>query len=162
MPLDTAATIDTTTWAALALVLTALGAVWTWRAWRRRGAAAGLRSLAWTLVPIAAWLTGTLRLVAGIVDDVAGWAARLVFSPAVWAGVVVAGAAVALWVVSGIMRSRGIGVREPRGGAPSRPRQVRPAPAADAKQAAPAARQGDREDLDDMDEIEAILKRHGI
>ncbi len=110
MPL--AVTIDSTTWAALALVLAIIGAVLSWVAWRRRGAAAGIRGLAWTLVPIAAWLTGTLKLAVSIVEDVSSWAAKLVFSPAVWAGVIVAGAAAALFVVSGLMRSRGIGVRD--------------------------------------------------
>ena len=109
MPL--AVTIDSTTWAALALVLTIVGAVLSWVAWRRRGAAAGIRGLAWTLVPVAAWLTGTLKLAVSIVEDVSSWATKLVLSPAVWAGVIVAGAAAALFVVSGMMRSRGIGVR---------------------------------------------------
>ena len=56
-------------------MLTIIGAALTWFAWRRRGLAAGLRGLAWTLLPVAAWLTGTLKLVTGIVDDVVSWAA---------------------------------------------------------------------------------------
>ena len=35
-------------------------------AWRRRGLAAGLRGLSWTLLPVAAWLTGTLTLAVDI------------------------------------------------------------------------------------------------
>ena len=89
MPLEV--TIDSTTWAALALTLTIIGAALTWVAWQRRGLAAGIRGLAWTLVPVAAWLTGTLQLAVNIVDDVTDWAARLVFSPSVWLGVIVAG-----------------------------------------------------------------------
>ena len=109
MPLQV--TIDSTTWAALALTLTIIGAALTWVAWRRRGLAAGIRGLAWTLVPVAAWLTGTLKLAVNIVDDVASWASRLVFSPTVWLGVIVAGASAGLFVVSGVMRRRGVGVR---------------------------------------------------
>ncbi|MGD5408180.1 hypothetical protein QUS89_23080, partial [Xanthomonas citri pv. citri] len=109
--MDPAGTLDSTTWAALALALTTLGAVLSWFAWRRRGPAAGLRGLAWTLLPAAAWLTGTLRLVVAVVEDVVDWATRLVLSPTVWAGVVVLGVAVALFVLSGVMRTRGIGVR---------------------------------------------------
>ncbi len=71
-----------------------------------------MRGLAWTLLPVAAWLTGSLKLVTGILEDIVNWAARLVFSPAVWLGIVVAGVAAALWVLSGVMRARGIGVRD--------------------------------------------------
>ena len=159
MPL--AVTIDSTTWAALALVLTVVGAALSWMAWRRRGLAAGLRGLAWTLVPVAAWLTGTLKLAASIVEDVSSWATKLVFSPAVWAGVIVAGAAAALFVVSGMMRSRGIGVR-----GKAAERATRKAERVQAKGEVPAAapKQGKRhdDDLDDMADIEAILKKHGI
>ena len=112
MPLAAGTTIDDTTWTALALILTILGAAYTWFAWRRSGLAAGMRGLAWTLLPVAAWLTGSLKLVTGIVEDIVNWAAKLVFSPVVWLGIVVAGVAVALWVLSGFMRARGIGVRD--------------------------------------------------
>lgn len=153
MPLDANVTIDSTTWAALALVLTILGAAYSWVAWRRRGLAAGLRGLAWTLIPIAAWLTGTLRLAANILNDVIDWAARLVFSPTVWLGVIVAGVAAVLWVISGVLRARGIGVR---GRArDDGPRQV---PSGARTKPAKARARND----DDMDEIEAILKKHGI
>lgn len=170
MPLAANVTVDSTTWAALALVLTILGAALTWVAWRRRGLAAGLRGLAWTLVPVAAWLTGTLKLAANILDDVINWATRLVFSPTVWLGIVVAGVAVVLWVVSGALRSRGIGTRG-RVRAPGGAKQVPAAPSDGQSGAQPAAPSGrkppkrkakDDDDLDDMDDIEAILKRHGI
>lgn len=162
-----ASTVDSTTWAALALVLTLLAGVWAWVSWRRRGLAAGLRGLAWALLPVAAWLTGTLKLIGGIVEDVVDWAARLVFSPTVWLGVIVAGVAVALWIVSGLMRARGIGVRgEPR------ERSVRSRGSKGEVQAgksgkagsAPAPSKGaaPADDDDDMADIEAILKRHGI
>ena len=96
MPLEV--TIDSTTWAALALVLTIIGGALSWVAWRRRGLAAGLRGLAWTLVPVAAWLTGTLKLAVNIVNDVGDWATQLVFSPAVWIGIIVAGGSAVLFV----------------------------------------------------------------
>src|SRR6476469_5787973 len=148
-------TIDSTTWAALALVLTVIGAALSWVAWRRRGPAAGIRGTAWTLVPVAAWLTGTLRLAVSIVDDVATWASRLVFSPAVWSGIVVAGVSAGLFVLSGVLRSRGIGVRgkaAERVTAEQSPKQVRK----------PKRDRSQDGDLDDMADIEAILKKHGI
>jgi len=158
MPL--AVSIDSSTWAALALVLTVIGAALSWVAWRRRGIAAGMRGLAWTLVPVAAWLTGTLKLAVEIIDDVSSWAARLVFSPAVWAGIIVAAGSVGLFVLSGMLRSRGIGVR-----GKAAERATRKAERVQAKGAvpvAPAQRKQHSDDLDDMDDIEAILKKHGI
>jgi len=153
MPL--AVSIDSSTWAALALVLTILGGALSWVAWRRRGIAAGLRGLAWTLLPVAAWLTGTLKLAVNITNDVVSWATRLVFSPTVWAGIIVAGGAAGLFVVSSLMRSRGIGVRD---------RETKPGSKPERAVRAPAAKQPGRrdDDLDDMDDIEAILKKHGI
>lgn len=148
--------LDATTWAVLALLLTVLGVVGAWVAWRRRGFAAGLRGLAWALLPLAAWLTGTLRLAANILADIGSWAVHLVFSPVVWLGVIVAGVAGVLWVVSGVLRARGIGVR--RNGDKVRGRAERPAPAV--KGARPAAKRAEPDD--DMDEIEAILRKHGI
>ncbi|MET0837412.1 MAG: hypothetical protein ABWY19_01435 [Marmoricola sp.] len=158
MPL--AVSIDSSTWAALALVLTVIGAALSWVAWRRRGIAAGMRGLAWTLVPVAAWLTGTQKLAVEIIDDVSSWAARLVFSPAVWAGIIVAAGSVGLFVLSGMLRSRGIGVR-----GKAAERATRKAERVQAKGAvpvAPAQRKQHSDDLDDMDDIEAILKKHGI
>lgn len=170
MPLAANVTVDSTTWAALALVLTVLGAAWSWIAWRRRGLAAGLRALAWTLVPVAAWLTGTLKLAANILNDVIDWAARLVFSPTVWLGIIVAGVAVVLWGVSGAMLSRGIGtrgeVRAPKKAELDKSELEKSAPGKSTpKKSAPkksARRKAGDDDLDDMDDIEAILKRHGI
>ncbi len=158
-PLAVDVTIDSTTWAALGLVLTLIGLALSWVSWRRRGPAAALRGLAWTLVPVAAWLTGTLKLAAALVGDVLSWATKLVFSPVVWTGVVVAGVAVLLWLVSGTMLARGIGVR-------AGTKRVRPTPAAGevapAKPGKAPRRAQRKDDLEDMDDIEAILKKHGI
>lgn len=160
MPLEVRVAIDNTTWAALALVLTLLGAGLSVLAWRRRGLTAGLRGLAWTLVPVAAWLTGTLRLAANIVGDVAAWGAGLVFSPTVWLGITIAGIAAVLWVVSGFLRARGIGVRgQQRGAGESRTKPAAAARLGKKSSRPPGARS---DDLDDLDDIEAILKRHGI
>jgi hypothetical protein len=141
--------VDSATWAALALTLTLIGGALTVVAWRRRGPAAGVRGLAWTLVPVAAWLTGTLRLATEVVEAVVDWAARLVFSPAVWLGIVIAVVAAVLFVVSGMMRARGVGGASPR--------QEREVGQSKRRAVAPPA-----DDDDDMADIEAILKKHGI
>lgn len=137
---------DFVTWGAFACVLSALGGVLSWLAWRRRGLAAGLRGLAWSVLPVAAWLTGTLHLLANIVADVGDWAVHLVFSPVVWLGIALAGVAVVLFGVSGALRARGLGRRAAAGPAKQLPPQ-RQQPAAG---------------LEDMDDIEAILRKHGI
>jgi hypothetical protein len=136
--------LDSTTWAALALLLTAAGATYTYLAWRRRGVAAGVRGTAWTLVPVAAWLTGTLRLAGNVLDDVTSWAAHLVFHPTTWLGVALAGVSVVLFGASATMRRRGIGTRE---------RQ----PRAERKQVT-----APRRDRLVDDDVSAILKKHGI
>jgi hypothetical protein len=41
-------------WLPLAGGLTVLGLIGSWLAWRRRGVAAGLRGVAWSLLPLAA------------------------------------------------------------------------------------------------------------
>jgi len=58
--------VDDVTWAALTLTLTILGAIWTWLSFQRRGLASGLRAAAFTLLPLAAYLTRTLRLITRI------------------------------------------------------------------------------------------------
>ena len=92
--------------------------------------------------------------------DSTTWAARLVFSPAVWLGIIVAGGSAALFFVSGLMRSRGIGVR-----GKAAERATRKAERLQAKGAVPVSSSKPKRhesDLDDMDDIEAILKKHGI
>jgi len=145
--------MDTVTWQALTLVLTLLGLVGTVFFWRRRGAVAGLRMLAVALLPAAAYLTGTLRLLWQIGDAFAEWAGRLVLSPSVWLGVALAGVSVALLLVTGVLRRRGAGTK-PK----SLPRE-RAEPSARPTTPASGSAAGDDDDLAD---IEAILKRHGI
>ena len=159
--LDAYATLDSTTWAALALVLTTLGLVLSWLAWRRRGVAAGLRGLAWSLLPVAAWLTGTLKLVASIAEDVTNWAVHVVFSPVVWTGVALFGVSGGLFLLSGMLRGRGVqrddkvvSTSSTSGGSPS-PREVSARPPK-------RGRAKSSDDIEGMDEIEAILKKHGI
>jgi hypothetical protein len=152
MPLDSA------TWAALAFVLTATGAVYTYVSWQRRGPAAGMRGLAWTLLPVAAWLTGTLKLGGDVVDAFASWAARLVFNPATWLGVILAGVSVVLFGASATMSRRGIGTR----GRPGKPRDVKQRKAGELSASPDRKAEPTMSTDDDLADIEAILKKHGI
>ena len=155
--------IDSSTWAALGLTLTAVGLALSVLVWRRRGAASGLRAVAWSLLPAAAGMTRTLKLASEIVGSVTDWAAGLVFNPLVWLGIVLAGISVVLFVVSGAMRRRGVG-------SPSPSRAERRKAAKDGASASdpalPAKRSSRKAEPavkdDDMDDIEAILRKHGI
>ncbi|MFF1821907.1 hypothetical protein ACFVWG_31670 [Kribbella sp. NPDC058245] len=147
--------------------LTLLGLIGSWAAWRRRGAAAGVRGVAWSLLPVSLYLTGLLELVWDVVRSAVSWVTHLIFSPTVWAGVALFGVSVVLYVVSGVARSR-----TPK--APKEPKPAKtageltttgpaPASAAPAKAAKPNAKtKGGQQDSSDFDEIEDILKRHGI
>jgi hypothetical protein len=149
--------VDEVTWGALTLTLTAIGAVWTWFAFRRRGAAAGLRGAAFTLLPPAAFLTGTLEMFTEIGGSVADWATHLVLSPIVWLGIVLAGVSGVLFVVSGALRSRQ-GDAEPGRDLPA----GESARAGGRGELKASGRKGEPAIDDDMAEIEAILRKRGI
>ena len=151
--------VEGTTWAALTAALTVAGAIWTWIAFRRRGAANGLRALGFTLLPAAAWLTGTLEMVVEIAGSVTDWATSLVFNVLTWSGVGLAGLALLLFVVSGFIRDRQLargkasGGKAPADAAPSTRREL---------PSAPARSKGGSPIDDEMADIEALLKKRGI
>lgn len=147
--------MEGTTWAALTAALTVAGAIWTWIAFRRRGAANGLRALGFTLLPAAAWLTGTLEMVVEIAGSVTDWATSLVFNVMTWTGVGLAGLAVLLFVVSGFIRDRQLGRAQRGAGSPGEPTH-RELPPTAAKQ--PGGSPVD----DDLADIEALLRKRGI
>ena len=158
--------IDAATWQAVGLTLSVVGLLVSVLLWRRRGPATGLRAVAWSLLPAAAGLTGTLRLVWQIGDEIVSWAVRLVFSPVVWLGIVLAGVAVVLFGVSGAMKARARGDSPAASGKSSgrspgkkglpEQRSTPPAGGGRGKKGTPAVQD------DDMDDIEAILRKHGI
>jgi hypothetical protein len=140
--------VDDVTWAALTLTLTLLGGIWTWFSFRRRGLAPGLRAAAFTLLPLAAYLTRTLRMFTRIGEAVADWAAGLVLNPLVWMGFLLFGISGSLFVVSGILRARQGGARPVKGRERS-------------KELPPGRRTAEPVD-DELAEIEALLRKRGI
>ncbi|MEJ7794158.1 MAG: hypothetical protein WKF50_01285 [Nocardioides sp.] len=155
--------MDEVTWAALTTVLTALGAAWTWYAFRHRGAASGVRGAGLTLVPAAAFLTGTLEMFTEIGGSVLDWATSLVLNPMVWAGIVLAGLSVLLLGSSTMLRNRGLGGKPGDPGA-QQPKQAtaprdRAGLPSSSGRGEPAIAPSEDPDLAD---IEAILKRRGI
>jgi hypothetical protein len=93
-------------WLPLCGGLTGLGLVLSYIAMRRRGLGSGLRGAAWSLLPLAAWLTGSIEMFWKIGVAIGDFAKGFVFSPRVWSGIALAGLAVVLFVVSGPLRSR--------------------------------------------------------
>ena len=155
---------DTVSWYALGTSLTVVGLLVALLVWRRRGVGSGLKAAAWALLPLAAALTGLLRLLADLADALVRWATRLVFSPVVWLGVVLAGVAVLLWLTGTAISAR------------TSRKAVGPGPAGTARRApTPRARSGSGGSggsgglggsggsvVEDQDDIEAILRKHGI
>jgi hypothetical protein len=91
-------------WLPLCGGLTILGLIISWVVWRRRGPAAGLRWVAVSLLPLAAYLTHAVKMLWQIGSAIGSFATSFLFSPQVWAGVALTGVAIVLFVVSGTMR----------------------------------------------------------
>ena len=149
---------DNATWQALGLTLTIAGLAVSALLWVRRGAVSGLRGVAWSLLPLAAGLTGVLRLGWEITDAVVSWAGRLVFSPVVWLGLVVAAVSAVLFVVTGFARRRRSGRTPAAVTAEGRPAAA--APAGRKQQAQPTAQQPAVDP--ELADIEELLRRRGI
>ncbi len=140
---------DSAAWGALAFALSILLGVVTFFRWRSRGLAAGLRGAAWTILPVAAWLTGVLELAFDVGDSVGRWAVHLVFSPVVWLGIVLGGVSVVLFGASALLEGRR------RDATPEALEPSKKSRRARSDRQLPSAG-------DDLDDIEAILRKHGI
>src|SRR5688572_30055998 len=124
-----------------------------------------MRALGFTTLPVAAWLTGTLEMVTEIAGSVTDWATGLVLDPRTWTGIGLAGLAVVLWVVSGILRDRQLARAQQGGGEPSaRQRRRAAAPGKARGTSLPPGSQPSSAPVvdEDMADIEAMLKRRGI
>jgi hypothetical protein len=156
-------------------------------AYRRRGLRSALRWAAVSLLPIAAYLTGSIEMFWKIGTAIGDFATGFVFSPMKWAGIGVAGLAVALYLASG-GRERRKAAREARkaardgraetgqstaGGAGSLaaadatrtlPASRLPEPvSASAKKPAKAGKTARSAPVDDdLKDIEEILRKRGI
>jgi hypothetical protein len=149
-------------WLPLCGGLTLLGLLASWVVWRRRGVAAGLRWVAWSLLPMAAYLTHAVKMLWQIGSAIGDFAASFIFSPQVWSGVALTGIAIVLFVVSGTMR-RGRGQKAGAAGAdgPAGKKTSHPASAPAGKALKPAKSKAPAAD-DDLGDVADILRRHGI
>jgi hypothetical protein len=151
--------MDDVSYGALALALTLVAGTYTWFAYQRRGLGAGLKGAGLTLLPVAAYLTRTLRMLAEIGDAIGDWAVRLVFSPVVWVGIVLAGVAVALYGAGRVVEARGGGaaVRTSRKRKQRGDEQLPASPTS-----VPAKGRAPTPADDEFADIEALLKNRGI
>jgi len=165
-------TYDKIAWLPLCGGLTGLGLVLSFVAMRRRGLGAGLRGAAWSLLPLAAYLTGAIEMFWKMGAAVGDFAKGFVFSAQVWAGIAVAGVAAVLFVASGPLRRRRVKPGQgqqavgAKAAAPGRELTPRTAPVATTAPAGTPvkARKGKKaaDDDDDLGDVEDILRRHGI
>ncbi len=150
--------------------LTLLGLIGSWAAAKRRGAGAGIRGVAWSLLPVSLYLTGLLELLWDVVKATSDWIVNLVFSPSVWSGVALFGVSVVLFVLGGVLRGRGTSAEEKDKSVGTTDRAAgeltatgpEPAKASGKKQQKKQKKQAADPDAGEFDEIEDILKRHGI
>lgn len=112
-------------------------------AWRRGRRASALRWWGWATVPWAAWFLGLVSLVSRVSDAFGDWAARFVFNPAAWTGLLLAVVATCLILGGSRLAARG------------RPEQPAVSGRSRSRGATRAADPGD-------DDIAALLRKHGI
>jgi hypothetical protein len=175
-------TYDKISWLPLCGGLSGLGLILSYLVMRRRGLGAGLRGVAWSALPMAAYLTGAIEMFWKMGVAIGDFATGFVFSPRVWSGIALAGLAVVLFMVSGPLRRRqketrrqdkqaaGTGAGTAGGVGATRTAELAPrtpgVPAASAPAKAPVkARKGKAAaaaDDDDLGDVADILRRHGI
>jgi hypothetical protein len=177
-------------WLPLALGLTILGLVLSYLTYRRRGVRPAVMGTAWSLLPIAAYLTGAIEMLWKVGAAIGQFGTGFVFSPMKWAGIGVTGLAFALFLAAG-GRTRRKASREARRaaraerkaeaeGAPGQPALGKARTPAPGTQILPARREqvpveraaattsarGSRKtavpDDDDMKDIEDILRKRGL
>ena len=177
-------------WLPLTVGLTVLGLIFSYFAYKRRGIRSGTMGTAWSLLPVAAYMTGATEMLWKVGAAIGQFGTGFVFSPMKWAGIGVTGLAVALFLAAG-GRSRRRAAREARrvaradrkaeapGASPS-PALAEPKGAMPGTQILPArrqpvpaerpagatsaksARQAPAADDDDLKDIEDILRKRGI
>ncbi len=175
-------TYDSIAWLPLCAGLTGLGLVLSYLVLRRRGPGSALRVAAVSLLPLAAYLTGSIEMFWKMGVAVGDFAKGFVFSPKVWAGIALAGLAVVLFMVSRPTRRKvkqgqdrqAVGsdrtssqATRTRPAATGGQLATRPDPATagttvPAKAPAKARKGKNADDDDDLGDIEDILRRHGI
>jgi hypothetical protein len=169
-------------WIPLTVGLTVLGLILSYFAYRRRGVRPAMMGAAWSLLPVAAYMTGATEMLWKVGTAIEQFASGFVFSPMKWAGVGVTGLAIALFLAAGgrVRRKASRDARKAtRGqsrtaagggatsalGAPKAGTEVLPTQRQQVPVERPSAKTGGKaaaHDDDDLKDIEDILRKHGI
>ena len=168
-------------WLPLTLGLTVLGLILSYVVYRRRGVRPAMMGAAWSLLPIAAWMTGATEMLWKIGAAIGTFASGFVFSPMKWAGIGVTGLSIALFLAAG-GRARRRASREARKaargnsrpeagdssaaalGRPKAGTQVMPAQRQQVPVERPSGKPSGKAAAqdDDLKDIEDILRKRGI
>jgi hypothetical protein len=146
-------------WVCVAITVVGLGL--SVMVWRKKGPGSGLRGVAWSLIPLGAYLTHSIRLIGQIGSAIVQFATSFVFSPKAWLGVGLLGASVLLFLVSGgipLMRGRNRRKAAKAGKGPRSAHDGQPPGSVPAKRDQAAVPAGD----DDLGDVREILRRRGI
>ena len=163
-------------WFPLCVGLTGVGLVLSWFTWRRKGARRGIQAVAWSLLPLALYLTGAIELVGKIGSAVVQFASSFVFSPKTWAGVALFILIALIFLAFGgipllsgkkrrarkkELKEQGAAGKPPAAAAPGG-REVAQVGAAKPAKQAKSAKGGADDDLGLDDDVAEILRRRGI
>ena len=177
-------------WLPLTVGLTVLGLILSYLAYKRSGLRSGAMGAAWSLLPVAAYMTGATEMLWKIGAAIGQFGTGFVFSPLKWAGIGVTGLAIALFLAAGgcsrrkasreARRVARAGRKDEAEGAVAPPALGKSRAGAPGTQVLPARREqvpvdrpaaaapakGSRKaaspDDDDMKDIEDILRKRGI
>jgi hypothetical protein len=133
------------------LIVTIVGLILSLIAWRAKGMRSGLRGIAWSLLPIAMYLTHAIGLVGRIGSAIVHFGASFVFSPEAWLGVVLVCVSALLFLISG-------GIPLFQSGRKREERRDRPRSGRHRDDARQAGKPG----AEDPGDVQEILRRHGI
>jgi hypothetical protein len=178
-------------WLPLTAGLTILGFVLSYFIYQRRGLRPALMAVAFSLLPIAAYLTGATEMLWKVGAAIGQFGTGFVFSPSKWAGIGITGLAVALFLAAGGRQRRKVARDTRRAaradrkaeieGTPGAPQLTAKSRTADSSSRAlstelrapvPAERQGAATSAkqsrksgpvdDDLKDIEEILRKRGL
>src|SRR5262249_55482325 len=180
---------DSFAWIPRTVGLTILGLILSYVTYQRRGLRPAMMVAAFSLLPVAAYLTGAIEMLWKVGVAIGQFGTGFVFSPEKWAGIGVTGLAIALFLAAGGRKRRQVAResrkaaragqkdaaqgRAPRPGlaAPDRTTELAtrsadktPVPAERAPASAPTkpSRRAAPAVDDDMKDIEEILRKRGI
>jgi len=148
------------TWTSIAtgttcLIVTIAGLILSFIAWRKKGFRSGIRGVAWSLLPLAMYLTNAVGLVGRIGSAIVQFGIHFVFSPKAWLGVILVGLSALFFLVSGGIPLFQRGRKRERRRAARKQQQGTASVPAVGRGSTPAAD-------DDLSDVEEILRRRGI